>query len=448
MLRLMKWLAVIAILSLVLVSVSAQNAAQLEPGDPPVASLIQVSAPDAAGLVTIYGAPGAVFPGAQIAIRNLYTDDVTYVLAGITGSFTATIYGPGNTPFWISPTQNIPNSARNRPGSLPGGPGTIIYGPFPQSPTQTGIITQIVIDGDLGDWDDYASNALVTDSSPAAQVFYNLDSLYLSLAGSDIPADYTQLNIRFSLDGVVYNAVLDPRQQAVGVLQRLDPNPADVGTLPAAASQGEAIEIRIPLESISPNNPTIETATLDGISFTGADGAEITSLALGGAIPGVNENDGIVRLDSNVGDDFTRFSVDGTVAQGASRWTARGRLNSATVQPGDTLVLELDVTLTAPDLGVGVVNLQMGGELGLQPVANPDSTQASGGWYSNNGWSNALTPSGLGIINLRGDFMLGTTQISPTQIIHRGADIVFPLTFEVELPEDLPAGMYVPLFRG
>ena len=448
MLRLMKWLFVTAILSLALAGVSAQNGAQLKPGDPPVAALIQVSAPDAAGIVTISGAPGAVFPGAQIAIRNLYTDDLTYVQAGITGSFTATIYGAGNTPFWISPTENIPNSARNRPGSLPGGPGTIIYGPFPQSPTQAGVITQIIIDGDPGDWAAYESNALVTDTNPVTESFYNHDSLYVSIKGSAIPADYAQLNIRFSLDGVAYNVVLDPRQQAVGTLQRLNPNPADLGPLPAVAAQADAIEIRIPLNSINPTNPTIETATLDGIAFTGADATESFSLPLGGAIPGVDESDGIVRLDSKLGDDITRFSVDGTVAQSAGRWTARGRLNNANLQPGDTLVLELDVTLTAPDLGTGVVDLQVGGELGLQPVADADGKQAAGGWDSNNGWSNALTPSGLGIINLRGDFMLGKTQISPTQIIHRGADILFPLTFEIQLPDDLPAGMYVPLFRG
>jgi hypothetical protein len=66
-------------LSLTLVVSAQQSVTQLQLGDPPVTSLIQVSSPDPNGLVTINGAPGAVFPSAQVAIRNLYTGDVVYV---------------------------------------------------------------------------------------------------------------------------------------------------------------------------------------------------------------------------------------------------------------------------------------------------------------------------------------------------------------------------------
>jgi hypothetical protein len=448
LLRFIKLLLAVPVLGLALAGVSAQNTAQLELGDPPIASLIQVSPPDENGLVTISGAPGAVFPSAQVAIRNLYTNDLAYVQAGVTGSFSGTIYGPGNTPFWISPTDNIPNSARNRPGSLPGGPGTIIYGPFSQILAQTGIITQVVVDGDLGDWDDYLDNALVAETEPAVYAFYNRDSLYVAISGAAIPAEYAQLGVRFSLDGVSYNVALDPRLPTLAMLGRLNPNAADLGTLAAAAVQGDAIEIRIPLNPINPSNPTIETATLDGIGFIGADGSETVGLPLTGTIPTVAEGDGIVRLNSQIGDDFTRFTIDGTVAQGTTRWTARGRINSLNLNPGDTVILELDVTLTAPDFAAGVVDLQMNGELRLQPLADASGNQATGGLDSNNGWSNILTPSGLAIINLRGDLELGATTISPSQIIRRGADLLFPLTFEVQLPDDLSAGMYVPLFRG
>ena len=111
------------------VAVGAQGG-RLKPGDPPNAALISVSQPDAGGNVTISGAAGSVFPAAQLAIRNLYTGDTVYTLAGITGTFTALLYGPGDTPFWISPAQNIPVELRDKPGSLPGGPGTIVYGVF------------------------------------------------------------------------------------------------------------------------------------------------------------------------------------------------------------------------------------------------------------------------------------------------------------------------------
>ena len=69
----------------VIPQVSAQNG--LEQGDPPIASLIDISTPDANGIVTITGAAGAVFPAAQVGIRNMYTGEAVYVGAGITGSF-------------------------------------------------------------------------------------------------------------------------------------------------------------------------------------------------------------------------------------------------------------------------------------------------------------------------------------------------------------------------
>ncbi len=101
-------------------------------GDPPIAGLIAVSMPDESGEVTITGANGAVFPGAVVAVRNLYTGETVYVNANVNGAFTARLYGPGNTPFWISPARQIPPAEQRRSGSLPGGPGTILYGPFPE----------------------------------------------------------------------------------------------------------------------------------------------------------------------------------------------------------------------------------------------------------------------------------------------------------------------------
>ena len=447
MLRLLKLFALMAILSLTLV-VAAQTETQLKPGDPPVAALIQVSPPDSAGMVTITGAPGAVFPSAQVAVRNLYTGDVVYVQAGITGTFTATIFGAGNTPFWISPATNIPNNLRDRPGSLPGGPGTIIYGPFPQAPAQIGLITQLMVDGEINDWATYADIGLMKADDPMVYALVNLDLLYIAIDGANPPDDYAQMVLQFSLDGSLYSLTLDPRQQQPAMLQRVNPLPADLGALPAAAVQGTAIEVRIPVASINPGNPTIDVATLESIDFVGGDNTSLLSIGVQQNIPIVNESDGIVRLDSQMGEDFTRFTIAGTVASGVSHWTARGRINSLGLNPGDELVIEMDVTLTAPDLASGLVGLSLGGDLYLQPLAGPDGEQSTGGLGSNNGWSDALTPSGLGIINLRGDFKLAETIVAPAQIIRRGNDLLFPMTFEVTLPDDLPNGMYVPILQG
>jgi hypothetical protein len=446
---LLRWLKLFIALVVLAVTpgVLAQTQTQLSVGDPPVAALIQVSQPDADGQVTITGAAGAVFPSAQVAVRNLYTGDVVYVQAGITGTFSAVIYGPGNTPFWISPSTNIPNNIRDVPGSLPGGPGTIIYGPFPQIPAQTGLITQLLIDGDAGDWNDYASAALVTVTSPTVYALMNRESLYVTMDEAN-PPDYTQISLQFSLDGSTYALALDPRQQQPALLRRVDPTPADLGTLPVAAFQGEAIEFRIPLLPIEPSNPSVEIGSLISIDFLAADGTSLSLIEVGQSVPVVDEGDGIVRLNSQLDEEFTRFTVAGTVAGGASRWLARGRINSLSLNPGDALIVEMDITLTAPDFAADLVGLELGGELRLQPLAGADGRQRAGGLDSNNGWSDALTPGGVGIINLRGDFTVATTTVPVTQVIRQGDDLVFPITFEVELPDDLPSGMYVPIFQG
>lgn len=444
MFRLIRFVILLAASGVALGMVAAQNNDPLQPGDPPVAQLISVSAPDESGTVTIQGGPSSVFPGAQLAIRNLYTGETVYAQAGITGTFSATIFGPGNTPFWISPTSNIPNNLRRSTGSIPGGPGTIIYGPFPQMPQNTGtIVTQLVVDGDVSDWELYGS--------PVADIYslLNRDSLYVALENDDIPAEYAQMVILFSLDGVQYALTLDPRMDQVGTLRRLDPNPADVGTVDAAAFQSEsAVEIRIPYRAINPSNPSIETVTIEGIQFLEAGGSELLLLPGRENVGIIDESDGIVRLSTGLGQDFTRFNIAGPVAGGLARWTARGRANSLNLQPGGTLIIEMDVSLTAPGLSGGVVGLTMLGDLRLQPLADGEGQQAGGGLNSNNGWSNILTPSGLAVTNLRSDFAFASAITPPEQIIRQGSDLVFPMTFTMELPENFPGGLYVPLFEG
>lgn len=447
MLRLFKLLITLAMLGAALSVAYAQNSAQLAQGDPPVASLISVSAPDSQGLVTVAGAAGAVFPGAQVAVRNLYTNDTVYVQAGLNGSFTASLFGPGNTAFWVSPASSIPNNQRNQPGSLPGGPGTIVYGPFPQTPAQTSAVTQLVVDGDVSDWSTYSNATLLNQSGTTAYALINQNSIYIAL-NAEVPADYALFDVTFTLDGAVYNLAVDPRQQQLATYSRIQPNPRDLGTLAVAAAQNTAIEMRIPLAPVTSSNPTLEVATLEGLRFVGADGAEILTIPVQQNIPVIPEVDGIVRLNSLLSTEFTRFTVSGTVANGSNRWMARGRINKLAFNPGDQIVMEMDVSMSAPDLPVGLVGLQMLGQFGLQPVVGADGRQTAGGLDSNNGWSDVLTPSGLAITGLRGDFTLSETRTSPAKVIRLGGNLIFALDFAFALPEDLPAGMYVPFFRG
>jgi hypothetical protein len=433
---------------LVLSGVSAQNAAQLTVGDPPVATLISISVPDTDGVVIISGAPGAVFPGAQLAIRNLYTEDTVYAQAGVTGSFSAQIYGPGNTPFWISPASNIPNTLRNKPGSLPGGPGTIIFGQFPQIAQSAGAFTQLLVDGDLSDWAAYTNTRLLTFGENDILGLLNQDSLYVAISGSASFGDFDHLQLTFTLEGSVYVLTLDPRTEQLALLQRLEPSPRDLGSLPVAMAQGDAIELRIPLSPINPSNPGVEAASLNHFHFFDAAGTDILAQLIEQDVPLISETDGIVHLNSRLDNDFTRFTISGPVAQGASRWSARGRINTLAAQPGETLELEMDVTLTAPDVSPGLIGLRMLGEITLQPVTGADSQQLGGGLGSNNGWSNLQTPGGLAIDNLHADIPLAQTVVPWQAVIRKDGQFLFPMQFSLTIPEDLPPGLYVPVLRG
>jgi len=128
-------------------TVLAQDSLRPQRGDPPRVSLISVSEPNEDGIVTITGEANAVFPTAQLTIRNLYTGETIYTQAGIMGAFSARLFGPGNTPFMISPAESIPTAMRDRPGSLPGGPAVIVYGRYPMR-TENGV--QFTSAGPLG----------------------------------------------------------------------------------------------------------------------------------------------------------------------------------------------------------------------------------------------------------------------------------------------------------
>ncbi|MDX2078798.1 MAG: hypothetical protein SFZ02_20360, partial [bacterium] len=268
-------------------------------GDPPNAALINISPPDEAGNVTISGASGAVFPLAQLAIRNLFTEQTIYVSASITGTFNATLYGPGRTPFWISPAGTIPDNLRNRPVSLPGGAGIIIYG----------------------------------------------------------------------------NAS----------------------------------------ESINTNGTS-----------------EFPSSAI---------------TDTNI----ARFYMAGALAQGASYWSANGRINSNTLNAGDEFILEMDMTFNLVD-DTPIENLRLFAEIALQPVSVQTDSDSPATYiaatHTNNGISNVLTPSGLAVDNLRGDFIFPQIEISPTAIVQDGNKLYVGLRFNTTLPIDLPNGVYVPMIIG
>jgi hypothetical protein len=202
-------LAVIAALGGVGRLLAQENPPAAQFGDPPLAERITLSAPDETGLVTIEGLPGAVFPGAVVGVRNLYTGEAVYQRAELTGAFLLQIYGPGNTPFWISPAERVDPAEALAAGSIPGGPGLILTAPLPAMchrcpihPEAEWPATPVTIDGDAGEWAALGAPFPVDLGEGRGALVYalaNTQSLYLALtpqsAEVPLPEAYGRLEI-------------------------------------------------------------------------------------------------------------------------------------------------------------------------------------------------------------------------------------------------------------
>lgn len=429
---------------------AAQNGTEAQFGDPPVAALISISAPDEDGIVTIRGAAGAVFPAAEVVVRNLNTEETTSVQAGVTGSFTAQLYGPGNTPFWISIGRNIPNELVTRPGSLPGGPGTILYGAASEQLLDTTPITQLLTDGDLSDWAAYPAAAF--DDSRFGLL--NNTSLYAAFEIAQLPDDFAAMRLTFSLDGAVYALTFDPRLAQISQLERLDPNPNTLPPLSAAfVLNGTILELRFAWGGINVNNPTIESATLGGLEILGTaveDSAApiLSSVNIDAALPILPEEDGIARTQSALPTEgITRFTTGGALGAGAGRWNARGRIGTLALDAGDPLQIELDVTMTAT-LPADLTALSVGAEIWLQRVIDSAGLQTTGGVNSLNGITRARTASGMPLDNVNTDIYLGEVQLPPQRLLQTDLGLQFALDINLPLPEDLPNGIYTLAFQG
>lgn len=415
----------------------ATSAAQrtAEPDSPPVAGLISVSSADANGIVTIEGAAGAVPAVHQVVIRNLYTEQSIYVNAGFNGSFTARMFGPAGTPFWVSSAREIPADLRGRPGSLPGGVGTIVRsaeGALPSRP-----FTDIVIDADLSDWARYPQAG-----SGGVFALVNNGSFYVAIRGSELISDFAEARLTLTFTpNAVYTVSLRPDQTNIVTARQTVTNRRDRGSFAAnVAVQGVALEARFPTAII---DTSFETAMLAGVALLDANGAELRNITFDRVVLRVNEFDGpayvgdVLRPD----DDAQRFFIAGALAQGSAFWYADGRIDTLAAQPGDTLTVGLDVTLLTAGLPLSVSGLTFEGEIGLQPVSVASQ-------YTNNGWSNVLTPSGLAVDNLSGDVRLGTASAEWPRVVRLADRLLFNLNFALRLPADLPAGLYTPYFRG
>jgi hypothetical protein len=160
-----------------------------------------------------------------------------------------------------------------------------------------------------------------------------------------------------------------------------------------------------------------------------------------GALPG---GPGVIIYgEADQAADPSRFIISGSL--GASHWWANGRTSDRMVEPGAIWTLELDVQFPVAALPPDAL---LSGTVSLQPVAaGAPIPLAIADRFSNNGWSNVLTAGGLPLDNLAGGVDLDAEALAePLSPLSDG--LRFRLRFAVALPDDLPAGLYVPIFQG
>ena len=427
-------------------STYAQSNLTMVFGQPPNIALITVSAADEFGKVTISGAEGAVFPSAQVYIRNLYTLHTVVTQANSTGEFSATLYGAGNTPFWISPAQSVVDSALSSANSLPGGPGTIIYGAFPTRLSNGALpTTQILLDGKGTDWERYGTAQL----DPNLFAFVNAHSMYWLMR--DVPAEMQQMILQLQLNNSTYELALQPRlntQASVGLVAN-QVNP--LGQVPYSYQQGEVLEVRLPL---APLQTILQGAQLDGLAIRQVRylTSEGTLLAEQNYTPlplnQLNEQDGVVREGMPFDTTEQYFTLSGQVGAGSGFWHAEGQLEKSTLQASDPLRMSLNFHMQTPSLITLLDHLELVGRVSLRPLTDTDGRMLYGAQATPNGWSSVKTSSGLPINQLVNEVLLGEVVVPTANIITQDNALLFGMDFTLPLPEQLPPATYIAVFEG
>ena len=427
-------------------STYAQSNPTMPVGQPPNVALITVSSADPQGNVTIRGAAGAVFPLAQVYIRNLYTLQTVVTQASITGQFSATIYGAGNTPFWISPAQNVVAPALEAATSLPGGPGTIIYGAFPTRLSSGALpTTQILLDGNAADWERYGTAQI----DEALSAFVNSGSVYWLLR--DIPVDVQQIILQLQINDTSYDLAFQPQLNTQATVSMVANQVNLLGQVSYSYQYDDVLEVRLPLEALQ---AVLRTTQLNGLAirqmrYLAGDGTLIAQKDYNPfALNQLNEQDGVVR--GNVPFDAVEqfFTLSGRVGAGSGFWHAEGQLEKSALQPSDTLRASLNFQMQVPSFVTQLDHLELIGRVSLRPLTDRDGRMLYGAQAVTNGWSSVKTASGLPISQLVNEVPLGEVIVPTANIIMQDNMLLFGMDFNLDLPEQLPPATYIAVFEG
>ncbi len=430
---------------LVLSGTSSRSSAQAaaprpSPGDPPVGSLITFSPPDADGVITITGLAGAVVPNGSVIIRNLYTEATVVAPVGVTGAFTAHIYGEGNTPFWISRVDTAqPPEASRLPGSVLGGAGTILWSGFPRE-LDLNAVTPLAVDGDTGDWDALAESGI----NGSLHAVRSREALWVAVRDSRIAAvdgEAVSVRVVFTVDTITYAVNASLRDAGLSAFERLNPNRSSLDALNVTAFAGDgAAELRIPLTFLV----RINTLSMVEVALLDAAGEELVVYPASSEVLFLDVDDGVYR--ANGAADGETFSVGGVLGEGAAFWSAWGRASSLALEAGESLNIELDVTFHEVNVPA---DLRLWAAVSLQPIieSGEDGWEYPGDVGTNNGWS-GVSLNGLPVDNVDRDEIALIVPVTPNQLIFHENSVDFALDFTLTLPESVGRGLYVPRLEG
>ncbi|MDQ7026296.1 MAG: hypothetical protein Q9P44_12160 [Anaerolineae bacterium] len=142
------------------------------------------------------------------------------------------------------------------------------------------------------------------------------------------------------------------------------------------------------------------------------------------------------------------FAIGGQISYGAEVWFAEGRINQLTFNADDDLSLTMTVRLfvAAAD---SALPYTMRGQIALRRLFDENGRQLSTAIGAGDNWSSELTPTGLPILGRYvADTLIAETTTERLFVDEETGELSFRFDFAAIIPDDLPIGIYVPVFRG
>jgi hypothetical protein len=142
------------------------------------------------------------------------------------------------------------------------------------------------------------------------------------------------------------------------------------------------------------------------------------------------------------------FAIGGQLAYGAAVWFGEGQINQLNFNAGDELSLTTNIRMFLP-VSESTPSYTMRGQIALRRLFDENGRQLSTAIGAGDNWSSELTPTGLPILGRHvPDTLIAAAETERLRVDDETGEASFRLEFTATIPDDLPAGIYVPVFTG